>query len=144
MSGTNQASINYHFGSKEALLNEALFDLNREWGEVLFGAVGGAELSVVERWQRVIDSIQGNRPLWFANFEAITLAQHNETIREGLVERGGARVVLARAFGAAGESDDAVGAGSRHYAMLIGVATQWLLDPASAPSAETIAAATSS
>ncbi|NYI70549.1 AcrR family transcriptional regulator [Naumannella cuiyingiana] len=129
-SGTNQASINYHFGSKEVLLNQAVLDLNGEWGRHLFDAVGG-ELSATERWRRVIDSIEENRSLWFVNFEAITLAQHNETIRQGLAERGArAREVLAEAFG---------GDGSRQYALLIGVAAQWLLDPDTAPSAEAIA-----
>lgn len=139
-SGTNQASINYHFGSKEALLNQALFDLNSQWGELLFGAVSGSELSVAERWQRVIDFIQANRPLWFINFEAITLAQHNRTIREGLVDRGeAARTVLARAFGDKDDPGTVDDAGSRHYAMLIGVAAQWLLDPDTAPAASTLA-----
>lgn len=87
-SGTNLASINYHFGSKEALLNQALFDLNGEWGELLFGAVAAPDLSATERWQRVIDSIAGNRAMWFVNFEAISMAQHNDTIRAGLAERG--------------------------------------------------------
>ncbi|WP_211977682.1 TetR/AcrR family transcriptional regulator [Brevibacterium sp. W7.2] len=138
-SGTNLASINYHFGSKEVLLNQALFDLNGEWGELLFGAVAAPDLSATERWQRVIEAIDDNRAMWFVNFEAISLAQHNDTIRAGLEERGdAARAVLARAFG--GDDDRA---GSRHYAMLIGVAAQWLLDPDSAPSAEEITSPTS-
>lgn len=134
-SGTNQASINYHYGSKDALLNQALFDLNGEWGELLFGAVSGAHLSALERWQSIIDSIEGNRQLWFVNFEAITLAQHNEIIREGLVERGAAaRDVLVRAFGGASPGASDRGDGARLYALLIGVAAQWLLDPLTAPS----------
>lgn len=136
-SGTNLASINYHFGSKEALLNQALYDLNGEWGELLFGAVAAPDLSAAERWQCVIDSIDDNRAMWFVNFEAISMAQHNDTIRAGLAERGeAARNVLAHAFGG-----DDEGSGSRHYAMLIGVAAQWLLDPESAPSATEITSA---
>ncbi|MBN1170597.1 MAG: helix-turn-helix transcriptional regulator, partial [Micromonosporaceae bacterium] len=34
-SGTNLASIGYHFGSKEALLNAAMIDAMTEWGDEL-------------------------------------------------------------------------------------------------------------
>src|SRR3712207_8498210 len=34
-SGTNLASIGYHFGSKEALLNAAMIEAVGEWGEEL-------------------------------------------------------------------------------------------------------------
>lgn len=147
-SGANLASINYHFGSKERLLNQALFELNSQWGEVIFAALNGAGGSTVERWQQVIDSIAEHRQLWFVNFEALVLAQHDEEIRAGLAERGeGARVVLARTF--AGVTADSSGAdvvhrvGSFYYSQLIGVAFQWLTDPASAPSAEEMAGSAS-
>lgn len=111
--------------------------LNAQWGELLFGAVTGEEHSAEERWERVIESIQDNRPLWHINFEAIVLAQHSDAIRAGLAARGeAARAVLARAFGGLESDHDA---GSRHYATLIGVAAQWLLDPETAPSASAIA-----
>lgn len=34
-SGTNLASIGYHYGSKEALLNLAFLKVTEEWGELL-------------------------------------------------------------------------------------------------------------
>jgi hypothetical protein len=34
-SGTNLASIGYHFGSKEALLQTALLEASAEWGDEL-------------------------------------------------------------------------------------------------------------
>nr|WP_281361968.1 TetR/AcrR family transcriptional regulator [Nakamurella aerolata] len=143
-SGANLASINYHFGSKERLLNQALFELNSQWGEVIFAALDGAGGSTAQRWQQVIDSITERRDLWFVNFEALVLAQHDEEIRSGLAERGdGARVALARSFaGVTAENSSAADVhrvGSFYYSQLIGVAFQWLTDPETAPSAEEVA-----
>lgn len=146
-SGANQASINYHFGSKDALLNQALFALNGEWGEVLFGVLSGGLEAPADHeglWQGVIESILGNRPLWFLNFEAIALAQHDEVVREGLADRGeSARAVLASVFGGIDPDempDEARSTGAHYYAVLVGVAMQWLIDPDTAPSAAQIAA----
>ncbi|WP_228000744.1 TetR/AcrR family transcriptional regulator [Nocardia australiensis] len=143
-SGVNQASINYHFGSKEALLNLALFQLNGDWGDMMFGAIADASIaSPVERWRRVIDSVRANPDLWSVNFESVALAAGNEEIRSALADRGHkARIGLARAFAGLEEgrdSDAAIhAAGSHYYSLLIGVALQWLTDPATAPSAEEI------
>ena len=155
-SGANLASINYHFGSKEALLNKALFLLNSEWGEVLFGAVAHDSSTLdttaphpaadaEARWQAIIDLICRHRSLWFVNFETIVLSQHNEAIRAGLAAHGeAARVVLARTFGnlKEGQASEAEihAVGSHYYSQLVGAAFQWLTDPGSAPTAAELAA----
>lgn len=147
-SGANQASINYHFGSKEHLLTQALRDLNTEWGELLFTVLaasdgtrsGGEE----ELWGRIIDSIRANRSLWFVNFESVASAQRDEEIR-GMIAIGQemARVSLARAFAGLGPDDDPLevqAAGSHYLALLVGLASQWITDPERAPTAEQFAA----
>lgn len=143
-SGANQASINYHFGSKEQLLTTALRDLNREWGDVLFAALArpadeAAHRDDVAVWGRIIESIQANRDLWAVNFESLSSARADAEIR-GMIAEGQrlAREALARTFGGA---DDAAAVGARCYAALVGLAAQWLIDPDAAPSAEQIAAA---
>ncbi|MFC4138657.1 MULTISPECIES: TetR/AcrR family transcriptional regulator [unclassified Microbacterium] len=144
-SGANQASINYHFGSKEQLLILALRQLNQEWGDVLFAALaapGGTEATHdgVAVWSRIIESIQANRDLWAVNFESLSSARGDDEIR-GMIAEGQrlAREALARTFSRDSAADpDAVGA--RCYAVLVGLAAQWIIDPASAPSAEQIAA----
>ncbi|GAA2263375.1 TetR/AcrR family transcriptional regulator [Glycomyces scopariae] len=150
-SGANQASINYHFGSKEQLLTLTLRELNREWGEVLFAAIGDQEGTVTgaERealWARIIESVQANRALWFVNFESVAVARTDEEIRAMIAE--GLRMSrrsLARAFtGLDPDRDDPArvrAAGSHYYALLVGVAAQWIADPESAPSAAEVAAA---
>ncbi|SDT47658.1 DNA-binding transcriptional regulator, AcrR family [Microlunatus soli] len=139
-SGTNQASINYHFGSKDELLNSVLFELNSEWGDLLFGALAAEPPGTdpERRWARVIESIRANTGLWYLNFEAVALAQHDEAIRAGLAERGAAaRRALAHAFAgldeASASAEQIRAVGSRYYGLLIGVALQLITDPDSAP-----------
>ncbi|MEV6030683.1 TetR/AcrR family transcriptional regulator [Nonomuraea sp. NPDC052116] len=147
-SGANQASINYHFGSKEQLLTRALRDLNTEWGELLFAVLeepAGARSGDQEAlWGRIIDSIQANRSLWFVNFESVASARQDEEIR-GMIAGGQelARASLARAFAGLGPDSDpgeVRAAGSHYLALLVGLASQWLADPERAPTAEQFAA----
>src|SRR5919112_3115265 len=42
-SGTNLASIGYHYGSKEALLNAALIEATGEWGDEMATAIAGVD-----------------------------------------------------------------------------------------------------
>src|ERR1700712_5291714 len=74
-SGTNLASIGYHYGSKEALLNAALMSATEDWGETLDAPVAAlppvtdpfARFEAV--FARIIASYEGSRPLWSATFE---------------------------------------------------------------------------
>lgn len=76
-SGVSLAAIGYHFGSKDALMNEAMFQAIGEWGDHLeqVFAAAGPELSVQERFARVFDDISAtfdeNQALWMASFELI-------------------------------------------------------------------------
>jgi AcrR family transcriptional regulator len=152
-SGANQASVNYHFGSKEKLLGGALHDLNREWGEVLFAALelpgsdGEEELEPDHEalWGRIIASIDANRALWFVNFESVSTAHHDEEIRRMIAQgQALARESLARAFENMGTDQTSPQAvhrvGSHYYSLLVGVALQRLTDPENAPTATEIAA----
>ncbi|WP_280232932.1 TetR/AcrR family transcriptional regulator [Nocardia cyriacigeorgica] len=149
-SGANQASINYHFGSKERLLTDTLHDLNREWGDILFAAIGGDDppgpAGNEARWDRIVTSIRNNRALWYVNFESVSAARDDEEI-QAMIAAGQrtARRSLAHAFGgldpdtADPETVEAVG--SHYFALLVGVASQWLADPDNAPDAARIVAA---
>lgn len=143
-SGANQASINYHFGSKDQLLTRALTELNTEWGKLLFSAVGDPDeqVAVEERWRRVIDSIRAHQALWFVNFESVSYVQHDAGIRAINAEgQHLARTVLARSFGglpADADPADLRVVGAHYYSLLVGVAVQWLTDPDNAPNAEDI------
>ena len=68
-SGTNLASIGYHYGSTQALLNAAVFqameDFGAEIGQVMRAdaGLGGPTLERLERfWAHVIDSFRADPP----------------------------------------------------------------------------------
>ncbi|GLY64643.1 TetR/AcrR family transcriptional regulator [Amycolatopsis taiwanensis] len=149
-SGANQASINYHFGSKEELLTQALHELNTEWGELLFAVLddpatpAGTDTPATHeaRWSRIIESIRANRELWFVNFEGISYLKHDEKVRAmNAGAQQTARTVLARAFGGLGPEaapDEVRAVGAHYYSLLVGTALQWLTDPEHAPTAAEI------
>ena len=150
-SGTNLASIGYHFGSKEALLNAALTEAIGEWGEELGRALATAAppaASPLERfeaiWTRVIESFATHRALWAASFESFAEINRVPEVRQILavaMEQG--RLGLAALFGTAGGDDEASAraVGSFYHALLTGVLAQWLTDPERAPSAGDLAGA---
>ncbi|WP_223189938.1 TetR/AcrR family transcriptional regulator [Nonomuraea terrae] len=120
-SGANQASINYHFGSKEQLLTRSLRDLNTEWGELLFAVLEEPD-DEEALWGRIIDSIQANRSLWFVNFESVASSRQDGEIRKMIASgQEVARASLARAFAGLGpgsDPDEVQAADSRYFALL--------------------------
>jgi AcrR family transcriptional regulator len=80
--GANHAAIGYHFGSREALLTQALGESVDELGEELARRVaeGGPE----QRWQALIDSFTTHRALWVAQLEAVVQAERSPEVREHL------------------------------------------------------------
>jgi AcrR family transcriptional regulator len=153
-SGTNLASIGYHFGSKEALLSAAMIEAIDEWGEELKRALitdtDVGSMDPIERfesiWTRVIESFEAHRPLWVATFEAFVQAQHSPELREQLAAgHEEARFGLAALFQGTDESmvDERVAqtVGSFYVALMSGLITQWLLDAQRAPSGGAMAEA---
>jgi len=152
-SGTNLASIGYHYGSTQALLNAAVFqameDLGAEIGQVMRAdaGLGGPTLERLERfWAHVIDSFRANPGAWLATFDVFGVAQRDPEIRAAVAEGiEDGRALWARAlYGLDAGSDDqgvARAVGSLHQALLSGVLVQWLIDPDRAPSAADLAAA---
>ncbi|MEV4275507.1 TetR/AcrR family transcriptional regulator [Actinoplanes xinjiangensis] len=152
LSGTNLGSIGYHYGSTEALMTAAMLSAIEEWGEALGRALGtpdpeedAGDDAMLRFWRRVIRSIQADRQLWLASIEAMLQAEHNPALREQMAGgmqagRSGMAAMLT------GIPEDQIGAetvrslGSVQLALMSGVLTQWLTDPASAPSAEEVVA----
>jgi len=147
-SGTNLASIGYHFGSKEALLTEAMIEAVGDWGEELERALATAPEpsgDPLERfaasWSRVIETFATHREAWTASIEAFVQAEHNPELRKQLAEAiEMARTGLAALFqGIAEDAPEARAVGSLHLALLDGLIIQWMLDPERAPSGEDLA-----
>ncbi|QNE74768.1 TetR family transcriptional regulator [Streptomyces finlayi] len=151
-SGTNLASIGYHYGSKEALLDLAFLQVTEEWGDTTtdapdrLGAKTAADApedpfgQFREVWERVIGSYGETRAVWQLQLEVISRIDTDPALRKALAgPQGDARNGLARTMlGIDPEADPerARVAGLFCQALLTGVMVQWMTDGESAPSAQ--------
>jgi AcrR family transcriptional regulator len=151
-SHTNLASIGYHFGSKEALMNTALIEATAEFGDALQNAMPAGlkdETDPLERfrtvWTSVITLFTTHRELWSANFEILAQVEHAPDVRQALAGANSeAREGLAALFADIDPAVDPEGArvlGTLHQALLVGVMAQWLTDPETAPTGDDLLAA---
>ncbi|MHA6792172.1 TetR/AcrR family transcriptional regulator [Pseudonocardia bannensis] len=149
-SKTNLASIGYHFGSKEALLTEALVQATAEWGEELERALtvdpdpADGPMERFERtWTRVIDLYATHHRLWSIAVEGIAQVGRIPEMRKVLAEAQDiAREELALTFHTSGDDDERTRVlGAVYQALLTGVMVQWLVDPGTAPSGRDLAQA---
>jgi AcrR family transcriptional regulator len=151
-SGVSLAAIGYHFGTTEALLNEAVFAGIGQWAEELgrlLAEQAGNDGTVLEKfeavWTRVIQSFAAYRGVLAASYEIMVRAQEVPEVRRRLAAAmEGARIALAELFtdvDAQAEPERARQVGSFYYAILSGLMTQWLVDPDNAPSGSDLAAA---
>ncbi|MEV0775036.1 TetR/AcrR family transcriptional regulator [Streptomyces sp. NPDC050433] len=145
-------TINYHYGSKEALLNAAMLESIHEWGAKVqeppadpadSGADGpvpvGARLEAM--WGQVIESGATHRPLLVAATEGIAQAERSPEVRAQIAEAyERARPRLAADLHGISDEATARAVGSVHMALVAGLTQQWLIDPEHAPSAGEIAA----
>jgi AcrR family transcriptional regulator len=150
-SGTNLASIGYHYGSTKALLNAAVLKALDDFGEQMAQAMGAdaeAAQTTLERferfWTRVIGSFRANRQVWLATFDIFTVAQRDPQVRAAVADGiEDARAFWAQALYGVDPADQqqARAVGSLHQALISGVLVQWLVDPDRAPSPSDLAAA---
>ncbi|MFI6603995.1 TetR/AcrR family transcriptional regulator [Nonomuraea sp. NPDC050536] len=151
-SGVSLAGIGYHFRSKDALMNEALFEVMREWGDEMETALTAdirPDTTPAERfeaaWDRIVASFDRLRPLWITQFELVSQLDHlpevHKQLAQGILE---ARYGLARLFEGidpAAEPERARLVGTFYQAMLTGLVGQWLIDPDTALKGREVAAA---
>src|SRR5437899_10284067 len=86
-SGANLASIGYHFGSKDALLNEALIQIfaerNRYVGQAAFSAEQASPLErMAATFVAVREIFENHRPLLVAFVEAMAQVERSDELRE--------------------------------------------------------------
>lgn len=152
VSGTNLASIGYHYGSKDALLNKALVEAISESGLELFAALaeGEPDAGPMERfetvWTRMIEQFPSERQLWLASFEAFAQVDHVPVVREALADgmeqgREGAVEVFKEVGMFKETTDEATlrAVGSFYHALVTGVIAQLLVDPEHAPTGKDLA-----
>jgi AcrR family transcriptional regulator len=150
-SGVSLAAIGYHFGSKEALMNEAVYDSVGEWATELERAMEADErpaASTRERFEiamtATLDSFEGaGSPLWAAQLELLGLAQRHEQLRtflagvQDFAGRGLAEMFLGIDMQA--DDDHSREAGYVMHALFIGLLAKFHLDPRQALTADELA-----
>ncbi|MFC4535729.1 TetR/AcrR family transcriptional regulator [Sphaerisporangium dianthi] len=152
-SGTNLASIGYHYGSKAALMNaaviDALFESSEELGRSL-SAETDPSADPLERfeamWTRIITQFTSHRPLFQASFEIFVQADHEPGLREVLAEalqqgRAGMEKTFQELSDFVPDPEARQAVGSFYQALVTGVMAQWLVDPERAPTGHQLALA---
>ncbi|MEW2157517.1 TetR/AcrR family transcriptional regulator [Streptomyces sp. NPDC007189] len=147
-SGTNLASIGYHYGSKAELLVQAYVSLIEGVGERFDPRLGGKVTQppgslerFQEVWTSIIRTVPESRPIWLLSFELMFQDERLEQVRKLLAEaQKEGRAGLAALFSGVPEADldqEAVETEGRLYQTLLnGLMVQWLFDPDSATTAE--------
>jgi AcrR family transcriptional regulator len=149
----NLASIGYHFGSKEALLNEALIQASEEWtrriSAAAFAAEGASPLErMVTAWKEMLGSFEENGPLLIAFIDATSQAAHSDELRAQLAQHYAEirEAVAGMVRTALGDDPEQLGADPEVIASFLiavcdGFVVQWLLDPARTPDGEQLVSA---
>jgi AcrR family transcriptional regulator len=147
-SGANLASIGYHFGSKDGLLNAALIKLFEDWtkriGEAAFATPDAPPLERMARsWVAILDSFKDERPMLVAFVEALAQAERSDELRAQMAQHmeESRATVAAMVRAGLGEQAGALGADPRVVASFLiavcdGFTLQWLLSPEDTPSGE--------
>ncbi|MDX3229509.1 TetR/AcrR family transcriptional regulator [Streptomyces sp. ME19-01-6] len=147
-SGANLASIGYHYGSKDALMREALFATMSDWADDVERSLkgegpdaGGSATGFEAGWSRVLALFSKHQAVWRAQFEAILQVEGNPELREafGRAQPEGRAGLVALFHGIPEEEVDEETSrivGSFYMTLMAGMAVQMAIDPALTPSAQ--------
>ncbi|KOG40501.1 TetR/AcrR family transcriptional regulator [Streptomyces decoyicus] len=155
-SGANLASIGYHYGSKDALMRQAIIASSEEWGASVAqvpAVGGGAEARAAEPlerfaavWDAVLQRIATEREFIAAQVEVLGLLPRDTALREAIGEvlpEGGEGLVAVFEGVPDTEVDPEAAriVGSFYQALLTGLMVQSLLTPDAMPSGRDLATA---
>lgn len=149
-SGTNLASIGYHYGSKDALLAQAYVALVEEvsdafegGGSIESGSAPGSVERFREVWSNIVGTMREPGSLWRLSMEIVAMGDQLPEVREHLAraQREGARGIVTLFMG--GREEDVTDRttdtlGSFYTTLLMGLVAQWTFDPGSAPDADAL------
>jgi len=150
-SGVSLAAIGYHFGSKDALMNQAIYEFVGEWGDEVqraLSAEGALDAEPLKRFEsimaRTIESFSGPaRGMWAAQLELMGPMEQNEELRTFLArvqrDAAGGLAELFLGIDPAQDPEAARTAGSVLHALFIGFIVKWFMDPKQALSAHELA-----
>jgi AcrR family transcriptional regulator len=150
-SGTNLASIGYHFGSKDALLDAAILDSFDDWDDDVDAAMGehhdGPPVDRLAAFlDVVVDRVRTDRPLAAASLQWVAQIEFSELVRGQLAQayaraRREFAAMLLQVEEDAVDEESARTVGSLGLALVNGLVLQCLVDPDRAPSGADVAAA---
>ena len=142
-SGTNLGSISYHFGSKDALLDEAAKLVFEEWAQTVARTIGAeTDAPPARRLARslelILDDFDAMRPYFLGFIQIVAGSERSPETREQLVahyrkQRDTVTKMITESLSDGIDPEDA-----RHIASLLmsvsdGLMLQALIDPDSAP-----------
>lgn len=146
-SGTNLASIGYHYGSKDALLAEAYLALVGELSEDFELGETGAEPGSVERfrqvWSNIVGTMRGPGSMWHLSLEIVAMGDQLPAVRDHLArqQRDAERALVALFMGVPEDEipEKTLDTLGRFYTTLMtGLIAQWNFDPDNAPDADAL------
>lgn len=138
--GVSLAAIGYHFGSKEALMSEALLGTGIQIGDALDVALRGApKAELLGRiWDASLTAFSDQRQLLAASMENLAqidripvVAERLRAAQSGAVD--GIAELLAEELPGLGD-DDLRALAAYYFALVNGLAVVWLIDPSIVPS----------
>jgi AcrR family transcriptional regulator len=142
-SGTNLASIGYHFGGKAELLSEAIGEVLAEWTTTLATiAMADPTASPIDRamtaWTAMLDQLPGQRQLVLSFMEALAQAQRDPKLREQFAGhyrrcRAQSARLVAESLGRAEDDPLCAAVASFLIAVCDGLAVQSVVDPERLP-----------
>jgi AcrR family transcriptional regulator len=148
-SGANLASIGYHFGSKEALLVEAMAAAMQDWSDELRRAIATTNVdqdaTMSERLESAVTTLvgllAGHRKLWMATYEILPQIDRSPRLRTLIAAayeqgRRGLAALLLNVRESQVGADEMRTVGSLFFVLVSGLITQWLVDPQRAPDAD--------
>ena len=138
-SNANLASIGYHFGSKDALLVEAVNEGFRRWlTEIGRATTAAIEESGRNRFEAAVEAAKAtanaNRPLALAFLEALARAPRDPGLAEALAAGyRDSRAAVASLLGLEGEHAPSLAAATLMIAAFDGLLIQGLIEPGLVP-----------
>jgi AcrR family transcriptional regulator len=150
-SGANIAAVNYHFGTREKLLNQAVLELFLEWSERV-GRHGPSNpqdeplQQLAARARPMIEDISSMQPAFVVFLEALLQSRRSPELHRQLVEHYAEqrRRVVEEMLATAGAHEQSPRAlevaASYMLAVADGMQLQALLDPDAVPTGDELAA----
>jgi len=151
-SGTNLASIGYHYGSKDALLAQAYVALVGEVSDAFDGSerlLADTAPGSLERfeavWSNIIGTMREPGSMWRLSIEIVAMGDRLPEVRGHLAraQREAMRALVPLFMGGREEDvpeETVETLGGFYYALMMGLITHYNFDPDSAPDADALTA----